>query len=207
MQFKRTILAAAVIVVALALAALVPSCDQSQAQAHAAGGGQRTAEPAAPAPQDLEPDAARVLVRSRERWRKILEACDATDDEGTARWIEVYDFLAPARKKVESLTSFIGTKNGFYYDQPKEPKLLKIERNEGGFHMAYVEGGAIWLAYKHPVFKEHAPEGGENHVEPMDQIEEWIWTDGDWSLVKVHRKFDFFQANPDFFEPRPDPNK
>lgn len=132
--------------------------------------------------------AERVLARSTERWGLIVEA-----GQNQERWIEVYEFLAPAVRDGYPITVYLPSKAKFHYDQPSKPKLLKLEEGK-----AFVAVRATWLAYLNPQVRQ--VEGGESLTKPFQSIEEWDWVEGEWYLQRPHRESDFHRENPDFFK-------
>lgn len=135
-----------------------------------------------------EPVPERVLERSKARWDLIVRA-----NEEKELWIEVYHFLTPSVQKAYPITAYLPTKEQFSYDQPSEPKILKIVDNR-----AYVAVRATWLAYLHEEVKK--AHGGGSLVKPFQSIEEWHWIDDEWYLEQPHRESDFHRENPDFFK-------
>ncbi len=137
------------------------------------------------------PVPARVLERSAERWKLIVEAAKTKE-----RWVEVYPFLTPAQREEYPITMYLPSKTKFHYADPTEPKLLKVDGDK-----AYVAVRASWLAYLNPDVKR--VEGGENLVKPIQSIEEWHWVEGDWYLHRPHRESEFNRDNPGFFSRPP----
>ena len=138
--------------------------------------------------ESSEPVPERVLERSKERWDLIVKA-----GEDSTRWVEIYEYLTPTVRKQYPLTSYLPTKEQFAYDQPTEPKILKLAGDK-----AYLSVRATWLAYKHAQVRQ--ADGGKDLVKPFQSIEEWHWIDGDWYLQQPHRESDFHRENPDFFK-------
>ncbi len=182
-------IAAAMLSALMTLASCSGSTDQVQAQTPK---GEAGAEAQAKSPSYGEPIPKRVLERSAERWRLIVEA--AAKEE---RWVEIYGFLTPAVRKEYPITAYLPSKAKFDYDQPTKPKLLKLEGDR-----AYVAVNATWLAYTNPDVR--AAEGGANLIKPFQSIEEWEWVEGEWYLHQPHRASDFHKEHPDFFARKDD---
>jgi len=125
------------------------------------------------------PDRERLLVRSEELWQH-KQAGD---------WIQVYDFLAPRYKAATPLGKFISGKENHIYEDASDPLVLKIEEDRG-----YVEIHVQWTP-THPILSAvDNPEGTLTQI--LDEVDEWVWADGEWWLAQQHRISDLRTTHP-----------
>ena len=119
---------------------------------------------------DVRPDEARLLQRSTELWQH-KQAGD---------WIQVYDFLAPEFKSVMPLGKFLNGKENHTYEDASDPLVLKIMEDRG-----YVEIHVQWTP-THPILSTVDNSDGPL-TEILDEVDEWVWSDGEWWLAQQHR--------------------
>lgn len=163
-------------VTVLALCAVTPSCNRTDAQ----DSNDAAQAPAVTAP--AQPDAKRLLARSEERWNYVTNA----------DWIQAYDFLSPERQRIQKLATFLGGKEHHEYGKASKPALIAIEGNQG-----YLEVSVDWTPH-HPELAaaENLPEGPDSMKETLAMVETWEWLDGEWYFHDAGRRNEFFAAHP-----------
>ena len=125
------------------------------------------------------PSEQRLLARSQELWQH-KQAGD---------WIQVYDFLAPGYKAVMPLGKFLSGKENHVYEDATDPLVLKIEKDRG-----YVEIHVQWTP-THPILSAvDNVEGTLTQI--LDEVDEWVWADGEWWLAQQHRISDLRATHP-----------
>jgi len=152
----------------LAVAAMSLSCVESAGESgheHALIEGDSLSAVA-----EERPDEARLLQRSTELWQH-KQAGD---------WIQVYDFLAPEFKAVMSLGKFLDGKENHIYEDASDPLVLKILDDRG-----YVEVHVQWTP-THPILSTVDNSDGPL-TEILDEVDEWVWSGGEWWLAQQHR--------------------
>ena len=119
---------------------------------------------------EQRPDEARLLQRSTELWQH-KQAGD---------WIQVYDFLSPEFKSVMPLGKFLNGKENHVYEDASDPLVLKIMEDRG-----YVEIHVQWTP-THPILST-VDNGDGKITEILDEVDEWVWSEGEWWLAQQHR--------------------
>jgi len=127
----------------------------------------------------LPPDEERLLQRSTELWQH-KQAGD---------WIQVYDFLAPGYKAAMPLGKFLSGKENHIYEDASDPLVLKIDEDRG-----YVEIHVQWTP-THPILSSvDNAEGSLTQI--LDEVDEWVWSEGEWWLAQQHRIADLRTTHP-----------
>jgi hypothetical protein len=158
-------------------AASLQSCVENPSQG--ASGAPVVSEDAAEESVALLPDEERLLHRSAELWQH-KQAGD---------WIQVYDFLAPGFKASMPLGKFLSGKENHIYEDASDPFVLKIEKDRG-----YVEVHVQWTP-THPILSSvDNAEGSLTQI--LDEVDEWVWLEGEWWLAQQHRIADLRTTHP-----------
>jgi len=156
--------------------------DVDPAEVHAAEKAEPvTKAPAVEAPAPQVGDTKSALARSAKRWEMI-----AAED-----WIQAYDYLAPARRKQETLAQYLSNKEDHEYRNPSKPHLIGTD---GDF--AYIEFSVVWTPH-HPILNT-VDIGPESYTQTLNMIESWQWVDGEWYWIHVARQNEFLAAHPQF---------
>jgi len=125
------------------------------------------------------PDEERLLQRSSELWQHKQEG----------DWIQVYDFLAPGYKASMPLGKFLSGKENHTYEDASDPLVLKIEGDRG-----FVEIHVKWTP-THPILSSvDNAEGSLTQI--LDEVDEWVWSEGEWWLAQQHRIADLRKTHP-----------
>lgn len=127
----------------------------------------------------LAPDSERLLKRAQELWQH-KQAGD---------WIQVYDFMAPKYKQARPLVEFLPGKEHHVYEDVSGPLLLKVEEDRG-----YVEIHVRWT-YTHPILSTVDNADGPV-TQTIDEVDEWLWSDGEWWLAQQHRSSELRETHP-----------
>lgn len=130
-----------------------------------------------------EPELAPAPARLPERAKEMWEHKQAGD------WIQVYDFLAPEYKRAVPLGKFLRGKENHIYEDASNPHVLKIEGDRG-----FVEIHVQWTP-THPILST-VDNGGGSLTEILDEVDEWVWTDGEWWLAQQHRVSELRKTHP-----------
>ena len=132
----------------------------------------------------LPPDSDRLLERARELWQH----------KQGGDWIQVYDFLAPQYKRGMPLGKYLSGKENHIYEDASDPLLLKIKEDRG-----FVEIHVQWTP-THPILATiDNAEGPLTQV--LDEVDEWIWYDGEWWLAQQHRLKEIRRSHPFLWAP------
>ena len=167
----------ALLLACLFAAATLPSCAESGSLTSAGAPGASEGSPEELV--QLVPDKGRLLQRSTELWQH-KQAGD---------WIQVYDFLAPGFKSSMPLGKFLSGKENHIYEDASDPLVLKIEKDRG-----YVEVHVQWTP-THPILSSvDNAEGSLTQI--LDEVDEWVWSDGEWWLAQQHRIADLRTTHP-----------
>jgi len=132
----------------------------------------------------LAPDRERLLERAHEFWQH-KQAGD---------WIQVYDFLAPQAKQATPLGKFLSGKENHIYEDASDPLLLKIDEDRG-----FVEIHVQWTP-THPILATvDNADGPMSQI--LDEVDEWIWSEGEWWLAQQHRVSEIRKTHPHLWAP------
>lgn len=172
MQFQRIGVFGAVLFFLIS-----PGCDR----ASPGQGGQTSGTPSASS--DLE----HVTLRCSERWKRV----------GAANWIEAYDFLPPAERKILTLVDYLQGKSRHRYENPEPPEILEMKDNQ-----AFISVACMWTPV-HPALANVKLGPGESLTQRVEMIETWKKTEGEWYFAEATPIQEFFVAHPDV--PRPAP--
>jgi hypothetical protein len=167
----------ALLLAGLLSAAALSSCAESASPS--ASGAPAASEGSTEKVAELLPDEERLLQRSTEFWQH-KQAGD---------WIQVYDFLAPGYKSSMPLGKFLSGKENHIYEDASDPLVLKIEEDRG-----FVEIHVQWTP-THPILSSvDNAEGSLTQI--LDEVDEWVWSEGEWWLAQQHRIADLRTTHP-----------
>ena len=173
----RTLTTSLLLALALPLSACGPNVGAQDSNTEPASEQAQTTEVTEAASET--PDASKVVERAAARWDAVV----------AGEWIQAYDFLPPAVRKVETLPRYLANKEHHEYRNPSKPFLL---HHEG--ETAYVEVNVVWETH-HPQVVIASNNPGDL-AQTLHTIETWVWADGEWYWSAVDRQKDFFKANP-----------
>jgi hypothetical protein len=132
-------------------------------------------------------DLERVATRCTERWKRV----DA------ANWIEAYEYLPPAERKILTLVDYLQGKSKHRFEKPEKPEVLELKDG-----VAFVSVACMWTPV-HPALANVKLGPGESLTERVEMIETWKLTEGEWYFAEATPTREFFVAHPDV--PRPTP--